>query len=116
MNYKLIITVTSESLSELVEYTHATPGATLESVAKGESSNGNGVTKLQQPEPGMDPRLVLMEPPDYPSCPSKRIIDVDASLNNIGLSRDQLMSHPAKSGTIEHSIKRALQKKYKPQG
>ena len=49
LNYKIQVTVTSNSLSELVEYINATPGATLESVSKEESTNGNGTLELHSP-------------------------------------------------------------------
>ena len=112
LNYKIQVTVTSNSLSELVEYINATPGATLESVSKEESTNGNGTLELHSPydkhHNGADPRLVMKDHPDHPSQPSKAIIDVEASLKNIGLTKEQLMSRPTRKGSVEHSIKRAV--------
>jgi len=118
LNYKIQVTVTSNSLSELVEYINATPGATLESVSKEESTNGNGTLELHSPYDkhqairglfnGADPRLVMKDHPDHPSQPSKAIIDVEASLKNIGLTQEQLMSRPTRQGSVEHSIKRAV--------
>ncbi len=107
MKYKLIITVTSEALAELIEYTAETPGATVESVAKDEASNGNGEALVHNLGPGVDPRLVMKSHPDHPGQPSKNIIDVEASLRNIGLTREQLLSRPTQVGSIEHRIKRA---------
>ena len=128
-NYKLTVTVTSNSLSELIEYTSATPGATLESVEKAPGGNGNGESEVKvevpTPEqlmaklttlsesvglPNPDPRLVYKASthPDHMHHPSKRVIDVDASLKNIGLTREWLANHQTKAGTVEHSIKRSM--------
>jgi len=116
-NYKLTVTVTSSSLSELIEYTSATQGATLEGVEKVPGSNGNSakpkavqVVKHQEAEDGVDPRLVFKRSA-HPNCknyPSKRVVDIDASLENVGLTRRWLTSHPVKTGTVEHSIKHAI--------
>jgi len=117
-NYKLTVTVTSASLSELIEYTNATQGATLEGVEKVPGSNGNGakpkeavqVVKHQEAEEGVDPRLVFKPSnhPSYKNFPSKRVVDIDASLKKVGLTRRWLTSHQVKSGTVEHSIKHAI--------
>jgi hypothetical protein len=128
-NYKLTVTVTSNSLSELIEYTSATPGATLESVEKAPGGNGESESEVKvvvptQEQlmaklaalsesvglPSPDPRLVYKASthPDHMHHPRKRVIDVDASLKNIGLTREWLANHHTKAGSIEHSIKRSI--------
>jgi hypothetical protein len=60
------------------------------------------------PKYHQDPRLVMKLVKSDKSPHGYEVIDTGASLSNLGLSKEYLLGRVCKSGTAEHSVKRAI--------
>lgn len=63
----------------------------------------NLVGKTRSAQKNKDPRLVYVS-----GSQGKMTIDIDASLRNMGLTKEQLMTNAWRNGSGEHSLKRSI--------
>ena len=113
---KVTLTVAPNAVGELIEYIEATPGIAADDMSLVKSpSNGNGVyippsNKIGSclPKHHQDPRLVMKLVRSDKSPNGYEVIDTEASLFKLGLSKEYLLSRVCKLGTAEYSVKRAI--------
>ena len=115
---KLTLTVVPHALGELLEYIETTSGISADDMSMiNPPSNGNGFfippsNKIGTclPKHHQDPRLVMKLVRTEKSPGGYEVIDADASLSKLGLTREYLMNTVCKAGTAENSVKHALSK------
>ena len=114
---KLTLTVVPNALGELIEYIEASPGITADdmSMVNPLYANSNGVVIPPTnrkgtclPKHHQDPRLVMKLVRTDKTPHGYEVIDTEASLFNLGLTRDYLLNKIVKNGTAEHSVKLAI--------
>jgi len=113
---KLTLTVVPHALGELLEYIETTSGISADDMSMiNPPSNGVIIPPSNKlgtclPKHHQDPRLVMKFVRTEKSPGGYEVIDADASLSKLGLTRKCLMNTVCKAGTAENSIKHALSK------
>jgi hypothetical protein len=117
---KLTLTVVPHALGELLEYIETTSGISADEMSMVNPPRSNGViippsNKLGTclPKHHQDPRLVMKLVRSEKTPWGYEIIDADASLFKLGLTREYLKNTVCKVGTAENSVKHALAKQSK---